>query len=92
VSVRKVLPKLLLTAALTLGGVACGDRTVTSAPPSSSSSIDDAVDARAATNPSDAVAVADADLNEVDRLLREIEADLNGVDQDAAIPEGDPTQ
>ena len=86
-SVRKTVPILLLTTVLALGG-ACGDRTVTSSPATSSRPFTPT----SVGSATDSVDVADADLAEVDRLLRDIEADLSAVDRDASTPEGDPTQ
>jgi hypothetical protein len=81
--VRRTLPVLLLSLALAGGLTACGDKTVTSSPPSAPAVVSDA------TGTADA---ADAELVEVDQLVRDIEADLRAVDQDAAASEGDPTE
>ncbi|MEY2418617.1 MAG: hypothetical protein QOG90_1297 [Actinomycetota bacterium] len=85
--VRKTVPVLMLAAAFAFGGAACGDKTVTSAPPATQAPVDGSHE-QASLDTS----AADADLTQVDQLLRDIESDLNAVDQDAATPEGDPAQ
>ena len=85
--VRKTLPILILSGVLAFGGAACGDKTVTSTPPPTGASV-----GAPSGSPADGTAAADADLTQVDQLLRDIEADLSAVDQDAATPEGDPTE
>jgi hypothetical protein len=87
--VRKVLPILALSTVLAFGGAACGDKTVTTAPPATQPAVSN--DGAPASDANGAVQTADADLTEVDRLLRDIESDLTAVDQDASTPEGDPT-
>ena len=86
--VRKSLPILLLTGVLAFGGAACGNKTVTSAPPATQP----AVQNDGAASNGDTAAAVDPELTQVDQLLKDIEADLSAVDQDAATPEGDPTQ
>ena len=89
-SVRKTLPLLLLTGALAFGGTACGDKTVTTTPAQTQPRHTPAVGVTGGA--ADATNVADAELSDVDQLLRDIEGDLSAVDQDAATPEGDPAQ
>lgn len=86
-SVRKALPIVILSGVLAFGGAACGDKTVTSAPPATQP----AVSGNASAS-NDVTATADADLTQVDQLLRSIDSDLSAVDQDATTSEGDPTQ
>lgn len=83
-SVRKTVPTLILAAVLAFGGAACGNKTVTSAPPVTPAPVNG--------SPNLDTTAADAELTQVDQLLRDIETDLSAVDQDAATPEGDPTQ
>ncbi|HVV38392.1 MAG TPA: hypothetical protein VHC63_17415 [Acidimicrobiales bacterium] len=85
---RKALPITVLTAVLAFGAGACGNKTVTSAPPTTSASVQSSSNG-AASDPTDG---ADAELTQVDQLVKDIEGDLSAVDQDAATPEGDPTQ
>lgn len=77
---------------------ACGDRTVTSSP--AAPPVDDtpASTARslatpdvAGSNPAAPAAVADTSLDDVDRILDEVQQDLNTADREASITEGDPT-
>lgn len=86
-SVRKALPILVLTGVLAFGG-ACGNKTVTSAPPATQPP----AQSNGAASNADTAAAVDPELTQVDQLLKDIEADLSAVDQDAATPEGDPTQ
>jgi hypothetical protein len=88
--VRKRLPLLVLSGALVFGGAGCGDKTVTSSPAATQPAPIDATTPSA--NVGDATRAADAELGEVDQLVRDIEADLSAVDHDAATPEGDPTE
>lgn len=89
--VRKTLPILILTGALAFGAAACGDKTVTSSPPATQAPANDA--SGTADNSSvAATSAADADLTQVDQLLRDIDGDVSAADQDAATPEGDPSQ
>lgn len=93
--VRKTL-RVLALALLTVGSAACGDKTVTT-PPAASSAETSVLSPQGSTaadqqsvNQTDAA--DDARLDEVDQMLRDIEADLGAADQDAATPEGDPTR
>jgi hypothetical protein len=84
-SVRKTL-RILAIVGLAIGATACGDRTVTTAPPSTSEPLP-------AEPVNGQTAAADASqLNSIDDLLRDIEADLRSIDQDIATPEGDPSE
>lgn len=78
--------RILALAGLALGATACGDRTVTSAPPDTSAAV------QAAPVAGQSTAVDEAQLNPIDDLLRDIEADLRSIDQDIATPEGDPSE
>jgi hypothetical protein len=93
--VRKTLPILILTGALAFGGAACGDKTVTSSPPATQAPANDANGSASNSSNDSSVAAtsaADADLTQVDQLLRDIDGDVSAADQDAATPEGDPSQ
>jgi hypothetical protein len=87
--VRKNL-RFLALGLLAVGATACGDRTVTSAPAQTSAPSVPAATDRAARGAT--VEVDESDLNSVDDLLHDIEADLRSVDHDIATPEGDPSE
>ncbi|MEY2398373.1 MAG: hypothetical protein QOJ00_1547 [Actinomycetota bacterium] len=85
--------QLAVVAALIAGATAaCADRTVTTHPAATSnvSTPSTAVES-AGTSPA-VDAADDADLAEVEQLLRDTDADLTAADQDIATPEGDPAQ
>ena len=100
--VRKTLRVLALAGLLAFGGAACGDKTVTTPPTASAETTlvtdtDSGVSTVANVDTEKSTATAsdatdDARLNEVDQMLRDIEADLGAADQDADTPEGDPTR
>ncbi len=90
---RKAPRILSVLGALTFVAAACGDKTVVGSPAVTSAPSAAILERGAAGTPSDAVDAFDApDLAEIDQLLREIEADLGAVNQDAITPEGDPTE
>ena len=103
--VRKTLRVLAIGGLLALSTAACGDKTVSTPPAASSNTtwVGTDADTNADTNTASgrvsdsggSVAVNAADdarLDEVDQMLRDIEADLGAADQDATTPEGDPTR
>jgi hypothetical protein len=97
VIVRNTLRVFALVGLLACSTAACGDKTVTTPPAASSATT--AAGAEANTGVSSgrsrgtvADASDDARLDEVDQMLRDIEADLGAADQDATTPEGDPTR
>jgi hypothetical protein len=83
--VRKTL-RILAIAGLAIGATACGDRTVTTAPARTSAPV------QAEPAAGETAAVDATQLNSIDDLLRDIEADLRSIDQDIATPEGDPSE
>ncbi|MEY2468549.1 MAG: hypothetical protein QOF21_1247, partial [Actinomycetota bacterium] len=52
----------------------------------------DAAAAVASDDRSPAVVADDAELDDIDQMLREIEADLSTADREATTPEEDPTK
>ncbi len=103
--VRKTLRVLATVGLLALGTAACGDKTVSTPPAASSNTTSVGTDADTNSDTNTAPgsvngsssgevvnAADDARLDEVDQMLRDIEADLGAADQDAATPEGDPTR
>lgn len=85
-----------VAAALVFAMAACGDRTVTSSP---SAAKDNAgavtptvvTGPAPASEPARAAAATNSSLDEVDRILDEVQTDLDIADREATSPEGDPT-
>jgi hypothetical protein len=101
VIVRNTLRVLATVGLLAVSSAACSDKTVTTPPAASPdttvANIGTATNSNTngganSANGSVTDAADDARLNEVDQMLRDIEADLGAADQDATTPEGDPTR
>lgn len=93
---QRIATTALIVLALT---GACGDRTVTSSPVAPLSD-DTTATTRAIASPDvagsnpaapTAVSEAQTSLDDVDRILDEVQQDLNTADREASITEGDPT-
>lgn len=85
---------VLLGTLLFVGTAACGDKTVTSQPaesnqPTPTTTVSSS--GGAAVEPASDAAADDADLKEIETLLRDIDSDVSATDADVRTPEGDPT-